>query len=90
MNPETNKFEPLQQAVTKDEIKKLIETVNEQPQDLYNNLLRPDGSPVPNHWRVFSVGEKYVINNYTFECKYIGETSILFEPIGPVLIGPER
>lgn len=51
-----------------------------------DKLVRPDGSDVPKHWSIFSVGENYVINNYTFRCAYIGETSILFEPVGPLLI----
>lgn len=49
-------------------------------------LVRPNGTPVPSHWSIFMVGENYVINGYTFKCKYIGETSILFEPVGPVVL----
>ena len=58
--------------------------LKEQREEL---LLRLDGSPVPGHWSTFQVDENYVINNYTFKCKYIGETSILFEPVGPIEIG---
>jgi hypothetical protein len=50
-------------------------------------LLRPDGSAVPAHWAVFTVGEHVVIKDYTFKVAYIGETAILFEPVGPVIIG---
>ena len=53
-------------------------------------LLRPDGSPVPKHWSKFAVGEDVVIKDYTFRVAYIGETSILFEPVGlPVIDGTE-
>jgi hypothetical protein len=51
-------------------------------------LLRPDGSSVPKHWSVFTVGEDVIIKDYTFRVAYIGETSILFEPVGlPVIDG---
>ena len=55
-----------------------------------SHLLRPDGSKVPEHWSIFSVGEHVVVNNYTFKVAYIGETSILLEPVGPVLVGTSR
>ena len=80
MNLYTNKFEELVD-MTEDE-KYLEKKYNE----VLNSLVRPNGEPVPRHWSIFEVGETYVINNYTFECKYIGETSILFEPIGVVEI----
>lgn len=47
-------------------------------------LLRPDGTPVPKHWSTFQVGENVVIKDYTFKVAYIGESNILFEPVGPV------
>jgi len=49
-------------------------------------LLRPNGEPVPPHWCVLTVGETIVIKNYTFKICYIGETSILLEPMGIVEI----
>ena len=52
-------------------------------------LLRPDGTPVPDHWCIFSVDEHVVIKGYTFVIRYIGETSILLEPVGPVLVTGE-
>ena len=82
MNPDTNKFEELR-AFMKEELqlKNKIDMMNGKiPGELY----RPNGEPVPKHWSIFSVGENYVINNYTFKCAYIGETSILFEPVGIV------
>jgi len=82
MNPETNKFEHLG-----DEGMERGQESMEDVRAMYSNLVRPDGTPVPKHWSIFQVGEKYVINDYTFECKYIGETSILFEPVGPIVIG---
>ena len=76
MNPDTNKFEQLykeEDPTTQALAKKLNE--------LESRLMRPNGEPVPTHWSVFQVDELYVINDYTFRCKYIGETSILFEPV---------
>jgi hypothetical protein len=52
-------------------------------------LVRPDGTPVPKHWTVFTQGELVAIKGYTFKVAYIGETSILFEPVGPVIVKPE-
>ena len=75
MNPETNKFEMLDSIVEED---------NKSLEKEFGRLLRPNGEPVPKHWSIFKVDENYVINNYTFKCKYIGETSILFEPVGIV------
>jgi len=80
MNPEINKFEMLDPIVEED---------NKRLEKEFGRLLRPNGEPVPKHWSIFRVDENYVINNYTFRCKYIGETSILFEPIGIVEIGKE-
>lgn len=80
MNPDTNMFEELVEADP--EQQKEIE-------DRIAQLLRPDGTKVPTHWSVFTVGEHYVINNYTFKCAYIGETSILFEPVAPVILGED-
>lgn len=97
MNPETNKFEPLTEAPADERLPprythagdaaraKLAATaVPSSP------LLRPDGSPVPAHWTVFSVGEHVVIKNYTFRVAYLGESAILFEPVGPVLLGTPK
>jgi len=78
MNPETNKFEMLDPIVKED---------NERLEKIFGEILRPNGKIVPKHWSIFQVDENYVINDYTFKCKYIGETSILFEPVGPIQIG---
>jgi hypothetical protein len=75
MNPESNRFEP---------VNELIDGLEKQIRKIQGQLFRPDGTPVPKHWSVFTVGENYVINKYTFKCAYIGETSILFEPVGPL------
>jgi hypothetical protein len=74
MNPDTNRFEPLSPP-SLDDLKKELDTMR---------LLRPDGTPVPEHWSTFRVGEDVVIRGYTFRVAYIGETAILFEPVGPL------
>ena len=84
MNPNTNRFEEL--GMMKELFKSPKESELQQKLD---DLLRPNGEPVPKHWSVFTVGDNYVINNYTFKCVYVGETSILFEPVGIVTIGEE-
>jgi hypothetical protein len=93
MNPETNKFEYLTKMFGKDEehaeslAEELGKLQGEYVDPFKATLIRPDGTPVPKHWSIFQVDENYVINDYTFKCKYIGETSILFEPVGPIEIG---
>ena len=79
MNPETNRFEMLKEDQEQPDpsIEELKRFVRQQ-----NQLLRPNGQPVPEHWTQFQIGECVVIKNYTFRVAYIGETSILFEPVG--------
>ncbi len=88
MNPDTNKFEPLDKMPKEEFLKKVFGDGAFEP-DTTKMLLRPDGTEVPKHWSVFVIGTNYVINNYTFKCVYIGETSILFEPVKPMVIGAE-
>lgn len=77
MSPDTNKFEKLTERPSLKDI-----FLQNEP----HTLLRPDGSPCPKHWSVFQVGEDVVIKDYTFKVAYIGETAILFEPVGPVMV----
>lgn len=81
MNPETNKFEPLQPGESK--LEKAIAKLGGKIADYHAGLLRPDGSPVPIHWSVFKIGELVTIKDYTFRVAYIGESNILFEPVKP-------
>jgi hypothetical protein len=76
MNPLTRKFEPL-------EWKQFNKEVDEV------RLIRPNGEPVPDHWCVLTVGEEVVVKNNTFKVAYIGESSILLEPTGIVILGNE-
>lgn len=82
MNPDTNRFEPLTDAAGEKK-----PDPHEHPDKDPLALLRPDGSPVPSHWPVFAVGEMVVIKDYTFRVAYIGETAILFEPVGLPIVG---
>lgn len=93
MNPDTNKFEPLAEKASDEQLKNRHERRKEEALQrklgklTRAQLVRPDGSPVPDHWSIFTVGEEVAIKNYTFKIVYIGETSILFEPVGPVIVG---
>lgn len=80
MNPESNEFEQL--------VRKQLE--DRPPGSVVGRLLRPDGSPVPEHWTIFKIGEHVAIKNYTFEVAYIGKTSILFEPVGPIVVEADK
>lgn len=82
MNPDSNRFETIIPAPETDAVRRQLEQAL--------TLLRPNGQPVPSTWTQFQLGETVVIKNYTFKVAYIGETSILFEPVGPVLVGQEE
>lgn len=71
MNPDTNKFEKLEEK------------------GLFG-LIRPDGSPVPKHWSIFTMGEEVTIKDYLFRVAYIGESAILFEPVGPQVLANDE
>ena len=58
----------------------------EQLSEGLSGLLRPNGKPVPQHWTQFQMGELVVIKNYTFKVAYIGESALLFEPVGPLIL----
>ena len=87
MNPETNKFEMLT------ELRKDQEEQTKALERQFNllqaqaGLVRPDGTPVPLHWTVLSVGQHVVVENYTFEVAHIGESHLLLTPVGVPEIG---
>jgi hypothetical protein len=81
MNPETNRFESLTMKPEE------FGTFKKKLGDIESRLLRPNGEPVPAHWTQFHLDELVVIKGYTFKVKYIGESVILFEPVGPVIVG---
>lgn len=87
MNPNTNRFEELTPGAQKknDELLSHIEKRTQPPNAF--ELFRPNGEPVPKHWVTFKIGEEVMIKEYTFKVAYIGETAILFEPVGPIIIG---
>lgn len=87
MNPETNRFEPLKLSA-EEEAKKRKREVDFAKEELRRllarqSLVRPDGSPVPQNWSIFTVGELVVIKDYTYRVAYINEVSITFESVGP-------
>lgn len=86
MNPETNKFEQLIDQFQEPENTTTSELLNHIEQQQLS-LLRLNGEPVPQHWTQFKIGEIVTIKNYSFRVAYIGETAILFEPVGPIVVG---
>lgn len=93
MNPTTNKFEALFKAPIEKPEKELNREsvrVRDLVRDSGTVLLRPNGEPVPEHWSVFIEGELVTIKNYTFKVAHIGESHMLLEPAGPLLIGEDR
>ena len=89
MNPETNRFEKFTDKEIGERVLSNESEIDKRIEALQKNagLIRPDGTPVPKHWSVFTMDEDVVIKGYTFRVKYIGETAILFEPVGPVVVG---
>jgi len=86
MNPDTNRFEELSW------LKEYIsENANQQenPSLRPDQLHRPDGTPVPDHWSQYTVGEIVEVKGYTFKVAYIGETNMLLEAHGPLLVGAD-
>ena len=92
MNPDTNEFEEVKEYTEKELelLRKIDELQGKKSFEHFGVLYRPNDQEVPKHWSIFSIGENYVINNYTFKCAYIGETSILFEPVGIVEVGNDQ
>lgn len=92
MNPETNRFERLRPDTDQNEDPGVSENeslagLRRLVQQQHSSLVRPNGEPVPRHWTQFRLGELVEIKNYRFRVAYIGETTILFEPFAPVIIG---
>ena len=86
MSPETNKFVPLTESLEDYEENERVrelhrQTIAAQLDSAESKLLRPDGTPVPNHWPVFKVGELVTIKDYTFRVAYINEGTLLLEPV---------
>ena len=89
MNPDKNQFEALREAagevgddLTKDLLtEKFTERLIKKIGEPKASLVRADGSPVPEHWPIFKVGEEIVVKNYVFRVAYIGETTLLLEPV---------
>lgn len=91
LNPDTGRFENLTEPefgqsdrmeVLANEIEGRFDEV-ERIAASPNGLVRPDGSPVPNDWPIFSMEELIVIKGASFRVAYIGDTAILFEPCKP-------
>lgn len=87
MNPDTNKFEPLSEEHEKQtkELQRMVAGLQVER----TKLVRPDGSPVPDHWPIFRVDELIEVKGYTFKVAHIGESHLLLEPTGPVIVGNE-
>lgn len=84
MNPEICRFEPLHTRDTGTALERLqqMETAGAR-----GGLLRPDGSPVPEHWTILTVGERVEVRGISFEVRDISTDRLILEPVGPALIG---
>ena len=83
MNPDTNELEMLQA------LEEMYELENDKP-IFPDQLVRPNGEPVPEHWSRYTVGEEVELKGYRFRIGHISKGAILLEPVGPVLIGDKE
>jgi hypothetical protein len=79
MNPDTGKLEKLTN-IDQDELRKRIEDSGETISKFFDGLIRPDGSPVPESWTLFKVGELVELKEHTFEIAHLGDNYIVLEP----------
>ena len=86
MNPETNQFEQLEPLKAFDAaVSKHLAT--RVADELRSTLVRPNGEPVPAHWTVLTTGQHVMVEGYTFSVAHIGESHLLLEPVGPMIVG---
>lgn len=86
MNPETNELEKLAIQLKDAYTGKATDLINDAIGEV---LIRPNGEPIPKHWSIFKVNEEVVIKNYTFKVAYINESTLVLEPVRPVLLNPD-
>jgi hypothetical protein len=87
MNPDTNKLESLTLQYGAD-VKQQLKAIGKEYRDVQASLLvRPDGSAVPQHWAIFTIGELVVLKNYTYRVAHMNEVTIVLEPVGPIVVG---
>lgn len=86
MNPDTNKFERLQE-ILEDDPQGTMAVVKAELENRTAQLLRANGEPVPKHWSIFRVGEHVVLKDYTFKIAYMNDGTLILEPVAPVIVG---
>jgi hypothetical protein len=52
-------------------------------------LVQPDGSPVPETWTIFTVGELVEVKGRSFKIGWIGADGVLLEPVRGLVPGGE-
>ena len=87
MNPDTNKFEKLTISLKDAHPDKEVDLLQQAAGGV---LFRPNGEPVPKHWSIFQIDEEVVIKDYTFRIAYINETTLILEPVNPVILPPNN
>jgi len=75
MNPVTGRFEVLQRRHEKEAVSRRLGLTDR------SELVRPNGSPVPAHWAIFTAGELVAIKGHTFKVAYINEATLILEPV---------
>jgi hypothetical protein len=86
MNTDTGRLEPLTEAQKSEHQKDLERRFAEVHSQLPSGpaaLVRPDGSPVPEHWAIFTAGELVTVKDQTFKVAYMNECTLVLEPVKP-------
>jgi hypothetical protein len=86
MNPETNRFKAVhpKDVEYEKQVAELVSEHNRRLRVMEGDFVREDGSPVPENYPVFSVGEEFRLKGYRFKVKEIKPDEITFEPVGPM------
>ena len=84
LNPDTDKIEELSliKDIRKDLKQRKGEDIARQIEiaQTRGQLVRPDGSLVPKHWAIFSIGELVKLKDSTFKVIYFNESFLILEP----------
>jgi uncharacterized Zn finger protein len=75
MNPETNRFEPVEQV-------EAVEQKNHLDK-IFKQFIQKDGTPVPQQNPVFEIGETFDLKGYRFKISDIKSDKLILDPVGP-------
>jgi hypothetical protein len=86
MNPNTNQFEQVSYdddtpSGNRAERRRAVAEERKHAKR-YKKALRQNGTPVPDDWPIYDIGEHVMLKGYCFRIAGIGTNSMLLEPVG--------